>query len=318
MESVWLFFLVIITIILAAIAFHLGQKEKKTNRILRQYKEKYQEIYDEVCKAEDRTAFIIEKGNKYIDLYNDVLKTVCFFDKNLFFKRVKLSDIFPNNFVFNKPRQEISGDFYWIEKVHSKSFLILGDCSGFDITGYLFKKATIEIIKEVIKNESNLDKNAAQYLDEIKLQFSILYSKESIEPRFSLYLSLCLIDYEKGLINFAGASSSIIFISNSSMIEYKGDRNPIGLHSINNKYTNHKINIEEDNCIYLYSDGYHDQFGGELNRKFMFKNFKELLSEIHLEDMETQKKNISAKFEKWQGNNEQTDDILIIGIKFEF
>jgi serine phosphatase RsbU (regulator of sigma subunit) len=132
-------------------------------------------------------------------------------------------------------------------------------------------------------------------------------------------MTLCVFDFQAKKVDFAGANNPIILIRDNTPVKYKGDRFPIGAF-VDNKivsFTNNEINIEKGDIIYLFSDGYADQFGGPDNKKFFIKRFEDLLLEIHNKPLEEQKELLKTTLFNWMGANEQVDDVLVIGVKIQ-
>jgi serine phosphatase RsbU (regulator of sigma subunit) len=127
---------------------------------------------------------------------------------------------------------------------------------------------------------------------------------------------LCAYNTKTGELQFAGAHNSLILIRNNELIEYKGDRMPIGIHRKEKDFTNNIIKIEKGDKVYIYSDGFQDQIGGAENKKYKAKNFKQLLLETSKYDVQTQKQKIEQEYEQWKVNYKQIDDIVILGIVF--
>jgi serine phosphatase RsbU (regulator of sigma subunit) len=130
-------------------------------------------------------------------------------------------------------------------------------------------------------------------------------------------IALCVFNLSEKVLEFAGANNPMILIRKGEVQVIKGDRFPIGVYegSLPKPFTNNKIAIEKEDCIYLFSDGYPDQFGGPDNKKFMLRRFQEMLGEIHKMPMQQQREVLIQRLNEWKGNNEQVDDILVIGIR---
>jgi serine phosphatase RsbU (regulator of sigma subunit) len=130
-------------------------------------------------------------------------------------------------------------------------------------------------------------------------------------------MALCIFDFNAKRVEFAGANNPMLLIRNGVVTMYKGDRFPIGVYegSTSKPFSNNVIDLEDRDCVYLFSDGYPDQFGGPDNKKFMFRRFQELLREVHPLPMAQQKEILLQRLNEWKGENEQVDDILVIGIR---
>ena len=331
MIDIWIYIIlgILITVLLIFI-FNLRKKYSKRVDEYNKIKSKYQEIYDEVCREQDYIQPIIDERNRYRQLYSTQSATInsnqvitLHLEKFLFSERTLITEIFEDNFVFEKPKYSISGDFYWIEKKDSKIYIAIGDCTGFDIASLLPKIMVLSLLREEISNNYSKNENSAFLLNKLKEKYIKHYNSirtNDLKYFDNVDLSLTIIDEKLKLLDFCGGSIPLICISNKTISEYKGSNIPIGLHYTNKKneeFTNVVFEYNFDDKIYLYSDGYYDQFGEESGRKFLHKNFKQFLQEIHNQEMKNQKQLIENKFDQWKGKLEQVDDILIIGINLK-
>jgi len=129
-------------------------------------------------------------------------------------------------------------------------------------------------------------------------------------------IALCKIDRKNGILEYSGANNSLYLIIDGELQEVKSDKQPIGKYEFAESFTNHKINLKKGDCVYLFSDGFADQFGGEKGKKLKYKPFKQLILSIHEKSMDEQEKILDDKFENWRGEFEQVDDVCMIGIRF--
>jgi len=227
-----------------------------------------------------------------------------------------LSDWELENFILYKPKDIVSGDFYWGVKKKKKIIVAAGDCTGHGVPGAFMSMLGHAFLDEIV-NTREIG-NAASVLNILRDEIiNTLKQKGTAgETRDGMDISLCIIDREAGKINFAGANNPLYLIRNGKMIKHQADRMPIGIHFISfTPFTNQIIDIQKGDYIYLFSDGYADQFGGDLGKKFMYKPFQDLLLKNHSKPMEMQKEILDTTFEKWKGNRDQVDDVLVIGIR---
>jgi len=240
-----------------------------------------------------------------------------------------LESILSNHFIYYLPKDIVSGDFYWIEKENDKLYLAAIDCTGHGVPGAFLTMLA----------GSNLDRALYEYnilkpsviLDKLnELIKMLLQSKESV-IRDGMDISLCMVDEAEKIIEFAGANNPLYIIrknglptpeiakvhagEKNSLLEIKGDRMPIGKSAKVSKFTNHRLEYFPGDRIYLFSDGFTDQFGGEHYRKFMTKRFRNLLLETSNLSLTEQKGIIDTAFVKWKGKGSQVDDICIIGVE---
>jgi len=174
----------------------------------------------------------------------------------------------------------------------------------------------ISFLNEIVNKERAI--NANEILNELRehVKTSLHQTGKSNESKDGMDMALCVIDLENMKLDFAGANNPLYLIREGELIQYKADRMPIGIYIKDDRpFTNYLIDIQKGDIIYIFSDGYVDQFGGDKGKKFMPKNFKDLLLENHQKPLEYQKEILDQTIETWKGKSEQVDDILVIGVK---
>lgn len=285
----------------------------ETERILEQ---KVEERTEEVVRQRDE---IERQRLKLEDLYKDVTDSI------RYAKRLQYSilppeeivkEITPDSFVLFKPKDIVSGDFYWFEKLENKSFCAAVDCTGHGVPGAFMSLVGANGLNGAVREHHTI--SPALILDELNKYVSDSLNKgsEDNHVRDGMDLSLVAIDYDKMILEYAGANNPLYLVRNNEFTIVKADKFAIGsFEPGTKKYTNHKIELKKGDIIYLFSDGYADQFGGSKGKKFMYKNFRNELLDIHQLEMEKQKDYLHDKMIEWQGSFEQVDDILVIGIR---
>jgi CheY-like chemotaxis protein len=230
----------------------------------------------------------------------------------------------PEHFILFKPRDIVSGDFYWMMNKDNKIIIAAADCTGHGVPGaFMSMLGTAflnEIVTKIIENKHIYSLQANEILNQLRdyVIKSLHQTGATNEAKDGIDIALCIIDSEKQKLQFAGAHNPLYLIKNNEIKILKGDRMPVSIHQNAHKtFENHVIDFEENDIIYMFSDGYYDQIGGPQNRKFMSRNFQALLLDIHKKPMEVQQQMLDKTFEDWKGNNIQLDDILVIGIKLE-
>ena len=232
-------------------------------------------------------------------------------------KKNEIDNILPEHFILFKPRDIVSGDFYWITKKNNKIVLVAADCTGHGVPGAFMSMLGISFLNEIVigGNQTKPSIILNQLRDLIKTTLSQT-GKEG-ESRDGMDIALCVIDLEAKNIEFAGAYNPLYLVRNGELIEVKADKMPVGIHlQEKDTFTNNEITFEKDDCIYIFSDGYVSQFGGEYGRKYMAKPFKKMLAIVSEKPMDKQCEMLEKEFEEWSGFNPQVDDILVIGVKF--
>ncbi len=220
------------------------------------------------------------------------------------------------SFIYYKPKDILSGDFYWIGDKGDKIFVVAADCTGHGVPGALMSIIGIEILNKAI-NEDGFE-NPSEILAVMNKGLEKMFSSEKnigTIIRDGMDIGLCIIDMKTRSVEYSGAFFSLYLIRNNNLIELKGDKIIIGMNPEGLPYTNNKIALTEDDMLYLFSDGYADQFGGSENRKFMYRRFRYLLLTIHNFPIDDQKTILEDNMSTWMGRNPQVDDIMVIGFR---
>jgi phosphoserine phosphatase RsbU/P len=234
----------------------------------------------------------------------------------------KLDKVLNEYFVLYKPKDVVSGDFYWHAAVKttplnnepSYNIVVLAavDCTGHGVPGALMSIIGSTILNQTATNAAiNTPAEALSYLNK-----EVTKSLNSIKD--GMDMSLCSINFEKMELQYAGANNPIYIVRNKEFKEIKADKKAIGADIENAEiktFTNHTIPLQKGDSIYLFTDGYADQFGGPNGKKFKYKKFQELLIEIQDNTIEEQKHILNFHHEQWKGTLEQVDDILVIGVR---
>jgi PAS domain S-box-containing protein len=265
--------------------------------------------------------------NKIIEEKNSSIQ-----DSINYARRIQLS-IFPTenevtaafneHFILYKPLSIVSGDFYWMTTLPTETdssrlaMLAVADCTGHGVPGALMSIVGNTLLNQTIKIPAI--KTPAQVLDFLNGEFpkNLKYQKEGGNLRDGMDIVICAVDHEKKLMHFAGANNSLFILRNQEVIELKGDRQGISAATDLEKkpFGSQTVNIQSQDCVYLFTDGYSDQFGGESGKKFLDKRVRNLLLTLQGKSMETQKQILDKSFEDWRGEMDQVDDVLVIGFK---
>lgn len=224
--------------------------------------------------------------------------------------------ILPDSFVLHIPKDIVSGDFYWINQHHDKIFVAAVDCTGHGVPGAFMSLIGLELFRKITNNEGV--EEPAQILNNLNKDFEQIFKDmDNIVLRDGMDIAFCTIDNANHSLEFAGAYNPLYIIRDEKIIEIKGNRFPIGLNISDQEphFETYKTEIRENDMIYIFSDGYADQFGGLEGKKFKYRRFRHLLLTIHSMPVETQLKILEKSINEWKGNLEQVDDILVIGIR---
>lgn len=223
--------------------------------------------------------------------------------------------ILPNSFVFYQPKEKVSGDFYWITKEEDTVFLALSDCSGHGIPGALMSMIGLSKLTSIHTHHPDFEPHEILGQMDTEVTKSLTVKSYRSSTTDSMEVGICKVDTRNKKVIFSGGMVDLLQVRNGEIIEHKGDRFPIagGDSYDKGKFDQTIVKGEAGDAFYLFSDGYADQFGGAKQKKFMNKNFKKLLLEIHeLSSTEKQEK-LTKEFNQWKGDTEQLDDVLVIG-----
>lgn len=226
----------------------------------------------------------------------------------------KLKELFKDFFVIFKPKDIVSGDFYWVRQVGEKTIVIAADCTGHGVPGAFMSMFGVAFLNEIIDKENIT--NPAKILN--RLREKIIHSlnqDNDTDMKDGMDMSIVTINRSNNRIEYSGANNPVYVIRNEELLNLKSDRMPVSVHIKMDDFTNHEIEMYPDDQIYLFSDGFADQFGGPKNKTFKHKTFKKLLLENAQKSMQEQKNAINESFEDWKGECDQVDDIVIIGLK---
>lgn len=223
---------------------------------------------------------------------------------------------FKDSFIFFKPKDIVSGDFYWIEEKGDKIFIVGADCTGHGVPGALMSMIGMEIIEKTI-NVDGIDV-PSEILSVLNKGLEKTFSREKnlgTIIRDGMDIGLCMIDRKKRKIVYSGAFFPLYLIRDNTLTEIKGDKIIIGMNPERLEYASHEIDLMEDDIVYIFSDGYVDQFGGDENKKFMYRRFRYLLTRIHTFAVEDQKSILEDNIKSWMAGNPQLDDMMVLGFK---
>ncbi len=223
---------------------------------------------------------------------------------------------FKDSFIFYRPKDIVSGDFYWIGEKGEKLFIGAADCTGHGVPGALMSMIGMDIIEKAI-NEDNIEV-PSRILSVLDKSLEKTFRREKnigTIIRDGMDIGLCVIDKKNKKLHYAGAFFPLYLIRNDSLIEIKGDKIIIGMNHDGHSYTDHELDIMEGDIIYIFSDGYADQFGGSENKKFMYRRFRYVLMTIHRFPVNDQKVILEDNIRTWMGNRTQIDDMMVIGFR---
>ncbi len=229
--------------------------------------------------------------------------------------KIALEKALPEHFILFKPRDIVSGDFYWVEEKNDRIIVCAADCTGHGVPGAFMSMLGLTFLNEIVNKDEIL--KAGEILDRLRSYIINAMSHRDIQARDGMDLALVVINKQLGILEFSGAYNPMLLVRDGELIEYKGDKMPIGKHEGEElSYTSHKIELRPDDMIYLFSDGFPDQFGGPKGGKYKARPFKQFLQKISADSMEKQEARLEIELQSWLGGIEQLDDILVMGIRY--
>ena len=227
----------------------------------------------------------------------------------------KVENDLADYFVLFKPRDIVSGDFYWTTDLDQYLILVAADCTGHGVPGAFMSMLGISFLNEIV-NKNHIHESD-QILNMLRTHIiEALQQKGGIgEAKDGMDMAICVINKQTQTMQFSGANNPLYFIRNGDLEHFKGDKMPVAIHVKMQPFQKHEIQLKKDDTFYLFSDGFVDQFGGPAGGKFKYKPFRDLLLEIHRKPMQDQKEILDQTFEEWKGNFEQIDDVVILGCR---
>jgi len=285
-----------------------AEQTKKENVIIKKQKA---EIEEKNTELEDKNKIIEEKNRDIIDsinyakrLQDAILPPISLIQQHL-----------PESFVLYKPKDIVAGDFYWMEQAGPALFIAAADCTGHGVPGALVSVVCSNALNRTVKEFKITE--PGKILDKVRELVLETFEKSESNVQDGMDISLAAISYTNGGIGvkWSGAYNSLLYVQHGEMKEIDADKQPIGKNDNPLPFNTHHLKLEKGNTIYLFTDGYADQFGGPKGKKFKYKALSEKLKMISEQPMAIQKQILNDTIEEWKGNLEQVDDILIIGIR---
>jgi serine phosphatase RsbU (regulator of sigma subunit) len=227
-----------------------------------------------------------------------------------------LAGLLKDYFILFLPKNIVSGDFYYAFSNHDYICIAVGDCTGHGVPGALLSILGISFLNEILQSKDKLKANRILNLTREKVMKALHQTGDKSEPKDSIDIGLCLIESGSGKMQFAGANRPLIMIRNGKLSEFKSDKMTLGVAPLKERaFNNIEIETMPGDSFYIFSDGYSDQFGELINKKFKYRHFKRILESVSGLSMARQKEYLMNSFNEWKGNEEQIDDVLIFGFQ---
>jgi len=332
--------LILLIIIIVVAVFSIIQK-RKANKQLEQQKLEIEIKRDQVKSKNDE----LEDAMGHIKFQNqNIMQSINYAQRiqdAMMPKQELMQTLFSESFIYFKPRDIVSGDFYWFKDTkpeingvknpanpiedkgdknklaESRKFIVSAvDCTGHGVPGAFMSMLGFNLLNDIVGSGIT---ESDKILGLLHKGIRVSLNQNDTENRDGMDMALCVIDPESKTLEYTGAQNPLIYIQDNKLYRVRGNKFPVGGVQVeHHDYTKHIINIDKPTTCYIFTDGFHDQFGGPMGRKFMTKNFRDLLYEIYHMPMDEQKNILDLVMKEWMRDYEQTDDILIIGFRLDF
>ncbi|MGC9471165.1 MAG: two-component regulator propeller domain-containing protein [Bacteroidales bacterium] len=332
----WWFILGMVLLVLLLIMVYIRWREKKLVREKRELEEKVNERTREIRKQKNE----IEEKNKILEkTYRQISHQKSEIEqKNRditasieYARRIQsamlpagkiLDTCFDGYFIFYKPKDIVSGDFYWIRQKNGSLLLVAADCTGHGVPGAFMSMLGISFLDEIVDKENEED--PSRILNKLRenIIVSLKQGERESESKDGMDMAICRLDPSTRKLWFSGANNSLYLVKKGKLVELPADRMPVAIHERMDPFSLHTRQLEPGDCLYLFSDGYADQFGGPEGKKFKYRAFREMLLAGSTYPMDRQKELLEQNFRNWitggTGDTlmyEQVDDILVMGCR---
>lgn len=260
------------------------------------------------------------KKNKELTQFNkdvtDSLQYACRIQEAILPDVQKIKNVFKDAFVLYLPKDVVSGDYYFFFQKNKKIIVAAVDCTGHGVPGALMSIIANSILKEVIVKKGIEEPSEILYALDEELFAALNKQNTRGVSNDGMDVALGVFDFESNTLSYSGAFRPMLLVRNNEIIEFDGNRYPIGMYGdVQKKFVSKQIKLQEDDTFYFFTDGYCDQFGGEQKKKFNRKRFKELLLSAQSMEMDEQESFLQYALLNWRQNEPQVDDVLVMGIR---
>ena len=220
------------------------------------------------------------------------------------------------HFVLYKPLDIVSGDFYWVSRKGDKQVVIAADCTGHGVPGAFMSMLGVTMLNEIVNGKEIMEPDKIINILRDEIIDSLKQSIDEDRVKDGMDMTISVIDFKNDKLQFAGANNPMVIVRDGELLAYKTDKMPVAIHYNMKPFRMQEFDLKKGDCLYMFSDGYGDQFGGPKGKKFMVKNLKRKLVDISHLPMLEQGEKLNETFETWKGDNAQVDDVIVIGIRY--
>lgn len=271
-------------------------------------------IHDRKFRAE---ATVLEFTNQITEKNKEITDSIIYgkrIQEAILPNKGHVRKFFPESFVVYIPKDIVAGDFYWMEHINDHVLFAVADCTGHGVPGALVSVVCNNALNRAVR-EYNLT-NPGEILDKTTDLVIETFIQSDDTMRDGMDIALCSYNLKTKELCYSGANNPLYIVRGSELQEIRPDKQPVGKYAERSDFSLQNVPIEQGDSIYLFTDGFADQFGGIKGKKFKYKAFKDLILNVSNESVKIQKDKIERVFEKWKGDIEQVDDVCIIGIRF--
>lgn len=305
---------------LAALRRAKDKLEEEVRKATREILEKNEELESQKSEIESQRDLVMEQRDRIAQQQQELQASIRYalrIQTAVLTPDNEISRLLDNYFILNLPRDIVSGDFYWVDNKAEGIFFSVADSTGHGVPGAFMSMLGISAFNEVLSSYDGYCANEFLFNLRERVKQALHHSDREKETADGMDAAMCIYNRKTATLSMSGANNPVYLIRDGALQEFKCDKMPIGLHFRDqDPFVEHTIKVKKGDCVYLFSDGYADQFGGENGKKFKYKPFKEKLLEIHKLPVSEQKKILYETIVQWKGSYEQIDDILVMGVQF--
>lgn len=302
---------------LAYVAFRSYQQKKRDNFIIQQKNKELEQAYEEIRVQRDQ---LQAQKDKIQDLFTQLQDSIHYAERiqaAAMPTDETMKQWFNDYFIFFRPRDIVSGDFYWAKLIENRYLAFtVADCTGHGVPGAFVSMLGISLLNEITQRADVT--TAAQVLEEMRkaIKESLKQTQDFGNSKDGMDIAFCMYDKQTHVLQFAGANNPLYFIRDGELTVYKAVKNPVAIYIREKKFETHYIQIQPGDTVFLSSDGFYDQPGGQDGKKYMRKRFKEFILSIWHLPMDEEERMFEQEFQNWKNGYKQIDDVCVMGVKF--
>lgn len=261
-----------------------------------------------------------QEMNRLLDQRKELLaslKYASFIQRAILPEQREMEQALEDHFILYKPRDIISGDFYYCTRKEQQVIVAVGDCTGHGVPGALMSIMGVSFLNEILSGRGPMTPSRILNLLRERVMRALRQRGNELENKDAMDMALCVYTPESGKLLYAGANNPLYLVRKGKLNIFGANKMPVGIDAFEeNSFTSKEVQLKKGDIVYLFSDGYPDQFGGEYGKKFKYGPFRDLLCEVSKLDMDQQKLRLDTTISDWMGDQAQIDDITIFGIRF--